>query len=180
MNIFYLDTDPKTCAKMHNDKHVVKMILEYAQLLSTAHRINDGEMYIGKTENTGRNVKRWKLEDPLMEKVLYKATHVNHPSTVWTRESKYNYSYIYFLFCALCDEYTHRYGKVHMTDTKLRSALGKPPKNFPKCTPTTMPQCMPDYCKVEGDSIQAYKNYYINEKASFNVYTKREKPEWLK
>jgi hypothetical protein len=179
MNIFYLDKDPKVCAQMHNDKHVVKMILEYAQLLSTAHRINDGEMYIGKTENTGRNVKRWKHPNPVMEETLYKATHVNHPSAVWTRQSKYNYSYIYFLFCALCDEYTYRYGKVHLTDTKLRSALGKPPKNFKENIKTPMPQCMPDYCKVEGNSIQAYKNYYINEKSSFNVYTKREKPEWL-
>ena len=42
MNIFYLDEDPVTCARMHVDKHVVKMIVEYAQLLSTAHRVVDG------------------------------------------------------------------------------------------------------------------------------------------
>ena len=62
MNIFYLDPDPKTCAEMHVNKHVVKMIIEYAQLMSTAHRILDGQEYIDKTAN-GRNIKRWRLDD---------------------------------------------------------------------------------------------------------------------
>ena len=48
MNIFYLDTSPKTCAEMHCDKHVVKMIIEYAQLMSTAHRLLDGVQDIEK------------------------------------------------------------------------------------------------------------------------------------
>ena len=43
MNIFYLDTNPALCAEYHCDKHVVKMIIEYAQMLSTAHRVIDGE-----------------------------------------------------------------------------------------------------------------------------------------
>ena len=42
MNIFYLDKEVVPCAQMHLDKHCVKMILEYAQLLSTAHRVLDG------------------------------------------------------------------------------------------------------------------------------------------
>ena len=51
MNIFYLDKDPAVSASMHLDRHVVKMCTEYAQLLSTAHRLLDGELYIGKTKN---------------------------------------------------------------------------------------------------------------------------------
>jgi hypothetical protein len=43
MNIFVLDTNPAKAAKYHNNKHCVKMILETAQLLSTAHRIIDGK-----------------------------------------------------------------------------------------------------------------------------------------
>jgi hypothetical protein len=62
MNIFYLDPNPKICAEMHVDKHVCKMVIEYAQLLSTTHRVLDGEMYIGKTVNN-RNIKRWLLLD---------------------------------------------------------------------------------------------------------------------
>ena len=71
MNIFYLDRDVKTCATYHNDKHVVKMILEYAQLLSTAHRMLDGKEYIDAS--SGRRIKRWRLEDDQMENMLYKA-----------------------------------------------------------------------------------------------------------
>ena len=80
MNIFYLDPDPKTCAQMHCDKHVTKMIIEYSQLMSTAHRVIDGEEYIDNS--SGRKIKRWKLSD-IREDVLYKATHINHPSAIW-------------------------------------------------------------------------------------------------
>ena len=111
MNVFYLDRDPVTAAKMHCDKHVVKMIIEYAQLMSTAHRVLDGEMYYGLTKN-GRKIKRWKLNSN-MEDILYKASHINHPSAIWARQSNNNYNWLYCLFTALCDEYTHRYGKVH-------------------------------------------------------------------
>jgi hypothetical protein len=86
MNIFYLDNDPQVCAEMHNDKHCVKMILEYCQLLSTAHRIIDGTETMAKSK-TGRNVKRWVLDDE-RESLLYSATHINHPSAVWCREQK--------------------------------------------------------------------------------------------
>ena len=94
MNIFYLDNDPKVCAQMHLDKHVVKMILEYCQLLSTAHRVLDGTEVMGKSK-TGRNVKRWILPDK-REEIVYSATHINHPSAVWARQSAMNY---YWLYC---------------------------------------------------------------------------------
>ena len=81
MNIFYLHNDPKICAEQHCDKHVVKMILEYAQLLSTAHRVLDGTMYYEPSRRTGRMVKRYYLKD--QRKDLYQATHMNHPSAVW-------------------------------------------------------------------------------------------------
>ena len=177
MNVFYLDSNPVIAAQMHNDKHVVKMIIEYAQLMSTAHRVLDGELYYGLTKN-GRKIKRWKVGDN-MEGVLYKASHINHPSAIWARSSNNNYNWLYCLFCALCDEYTHRYGKVHMTDTKLRDVLKTPPMNIPVSYKTQPPQAMPDDVKVQGDSISAYKNYYINYKSGFNKYTKRKTPTWL-
>jgi len=71
MNIFYLDHNPKTCAEQHCDKHVVKMIIEYAQLMSTAHRILDGKEYYDLTANN-RKIKRWLLPDK-REDVLMKA-----------------------------------------------------------------------------------------------------------
>ena len=77
MNIFYLDHDVRKCAEMHNDKHVVKMILEYAQLLSTAHRFLDGVPTVGKSK-TGRKKTTYILSNEL-DSVLYSATHINHP-----------------------------------------------------------------------------------------------------
>lgn len=177
MNVFYLDRDPKISAQMHCDKHVVKMIIEYAQLMSTAHRVLDGELYYGLTAN-GRKIKRWRLNSN-MEGVLYKASHVNHPSAIWARSSNNNYNWLYCLFCALCDEYTFRYGKTHATDALLREVLATPPMNIPVGYKTQPPQAMPDDVKVEGDSLSAYKNYYINYKSGFNKYTKREVPTWL-
>ena len=176
MNIFYLSSDPVECAKMHCDKHVVKMIIEYAQLLCTAHRIIDGELYIGKTK-TGRNVKRWRLKGT-REDTLYLASHVNHPSAVWTRMSMKNYMWLFKLFAACCDEYTYRYGKVHMTDEKLRRVLRHPPNNIPLTELTEMPQAMPDHCKMSSP-IDAYRNYYIQEKRGFARWTNREMPQWF-
>ena len=74
MNIFELHENPNVCAEMHCDKHIVKMPIEYAQLLSTAHRVLDGTEYIGETK-TGRKAKRWRLDDE-RENHLYKASHV--------------------------------------------------------------------------------------------------------
>jgi len=84
MNIFYLDNHTHRCAKQHCDKHVVKMIIEYAQLLSTAHRVIDGIEYTDLSKN-GRRIKRWKMvKNSNMEETLYKAAMVNHPSAVWS------------------------------------------------------------------------------------------------
>lgn len=176
MNLFYLDKDPVKAAKMHNDKHVVKMILEMAQMLSTAHRVLDGEQYTDLSKN-GRRIKRWKLNEN--EELVYKATHVNHPSAAWIRETSTNYKFAYDLFLALCNEYTYRYGKTHLTQTKLEKILAKTPNNIPQGPMTKVPQAMPDHCKDE-DSVTAYRTYYILEKGSMLKYTRRQKPSWIK
>ena len=165
MNIFYLNEDPKQCAREHIDKHVVKMIIEYAQLMSTAHRMLDGTEYWDKTK-AGRRIRRWKLEDR-REEQLYKASHINHPDAQWVRQTTGNYAYLWQLFNALCNEYTYRYGRVHETDRKLRGVLICPPQNLKEGDMTEPPQCMPDHCK-HSDVITAYKNYYIQEKKSFS------------
>jgi hypothetical protein len=175
MNIFYLNEDTKECARQHLDKHVVKMILEYAQLLSTAHRLLDGYEYEGKS-NSGRKAMRWKLEDS-RDETLYLASHMNHPSGIWCRENLSNYQWLYNLWRDLMKEYTFRYGKHHVAE-KLISYLDNPPKNIKTGDITPMPQCMPEHYKVPGDSIQAYHNYYIGDKQSFAVWTNRPIPEW--
>jgi hypothetical protein len=164
MNIFYLHNDPVKCAEMHNDKHCIKMILEYCQLLSTAHRILDGTETQAKSK-TGRNVKRWVLNNE-MENIYYSATHISHPSAVWARQSGANYDWLVHLLMALCKEYTYRYGKVHKCEQiGLVQALRIHPKNIPNDRVFTEPTpAMPEDVKISGDSIASYRNYYINNK----------------
>ncbi len=157
MNIFVLDYDPTIAAQYHCDKHVVKMILESAQLLCTAHHVLDSQKH----------------------KYLYKKTHVNHPCAKWVRQSMYNYDWVYSLFVALCKEYTHRYGKKHLCETKLLDVLAVPPSNIPTCLLTDYVCCMDDQYKISKDPVENYQNYYKLSKAGILNYTNREKPDWI-
>lgn len=176
MNIFYLDENFETAAKMHLDKHVVKMIIEYAQLMSTAHRMLDGDQYID--DSSGRRIKRWRHPNDNMDGVLYKASHINHPSAVWARETFTNYLWLYSLWQELCKEYTHRYGRVHLTQEKLEDILSLPPQNIKDGPFTKMPQAMPDDVKMPN-SIDAYRNYYRTYKMDMSRYTNRDRPEFM-
>lgn len=169
MNIFYVSHPPANCARQHPDKHVVKMILEYSQLLSTTHRILDGTQYAGKTA-TGRNVKRWRLDHEVRDHVMYAATHINHPSCVWVRQSNSNYEWLHQLLVELCREYTYRYGKIHKCERiGLVDLLSTPPVNIPLGEFTAPTPAMPDECKVLNDSMASYRNYYNNFKTHLGL-----------
>ena len=155
MNIFYLDRDPVVAAQMMCDKHVIKMILESAQMLSTAHRVLDGDDYADRYG-------------------LYKMAHKNHPSTKWVRSGGLNYLWLYKHMRGLMQEYTYRYGKIHASE-RLNMGLSGCPQNMPDVDFTDPPQCMPDYCKGEN-TVLAYQNYYILEKSGFAKWTKRPEP----
>ena len=158
MNIFYLDRDPVKCAMMHCDKHVVKMILEYAQLLSTAHHVIDVEPSID----------------------CYRATHKNHPSAVWVRENRSNYQWLRELLDNLLVEYTFRYGKIHKTESSgVYDNLRKIPCGLRVGRFTEPPQCMPDYCKAP-DPVIGYRNYYIKEKSYMARWKNTDSPLWYK
>ena len=143
MNIFYLDKDPVKAAKLQYNKHVVKMILESAQMLCAAHHV-----YGSKEQK---------------ENVPYKLAHKNHPSTIWTRTNNRNYMWLYWHMIALGDEYTKRYGKTHLSITKCAEILSLAPRGMRNKPFEQPPQCMPDEYK-DKCSIQAYWNYYIGEK----------------
>src|SRR5210317_94813 len=179
MNIFILDNDPVIAAQEQCDKHVVKMIVESAQMLSTVHRMLDGVMERRPSES-GAMLQYWKLNDQ-RENILYKACHFNHPSTIWTREGCCNYTWHYKHFIALCDEYTYRYGKVHSTDTKLRIALQQIPTNIPEkhMTPFKLAMGSNPECMLE-DAVESYRRFYETKQKRFTmVWTKRPVPKWF-
>jgi hypothetical protein len=144
MNLFYLDRDPVVAASYHYDKHKVKMVLEAAQMLCTAHHCYGSSMQKAN--------------------VPYKQAHLNHPSTIWVRRSRTTYLWAYEYMIALGKEYTKRYGKEHLTITKCRDFLSTPPIHVQGDEWVEPPQCMPDEYKVQGDSISAYWNYYEQDK----------------
>jgi hypothetical protein len=175
MNIFYLDSDPQRCATQHVDKHVVKMVLEYAQLLSTAHRILDGTVRVMLSQS-GRQKKVYWLSDE-RDSVLYTATHINHPSAIWTRQSKENYQWLFKLYVELMREYTHRYGKEHACG-RLQTYLSACPQKIPQGVFSEPTPAMPDAYRVAGNAIASYRNYYLGDKCHLFSWKNRERPFW--
>lgn len=189
MNIFFLNSDAKTCAEMHVNKHVTKMCIEYPQLLSTAHRVLDGTEYIDLTAN-GRRIKRYRLSDE-RESVLFKATHLNHPSAIWCRENLSNYLWLYSMWTHLLDEYTYRYGKIHAC-ARLKDVLRFAPTKIAPGEFFAPTPAMPSELKVLADKptpgrkydvLKSYHNYYNVEKRSFANWTgktgSRPIPSWF-
>jgi hypothetical protein len=178
MNIFYLDKDPKLAAQYHCDKHVVKMILESAQLLCTAHRVLDGVEGV-KLSSNNRRIKIWTLND-WREDELYKTAHYNHPCAVWVRKSVHNYKWLTELGDALLREYAQRYAKGHGCIDVLNTCKNFIPDSMPKAEFTDPPQAMDLYpqCKVPGDTVQAYRNYYKEIKSEIAEWRYSPKPYW--
>jgi hypothetical protein len=181
VNIFYLSEEPREAAQMMVDKHVVKMILESAQLLSTAHRVIDGapvEVTI-KHPDTGklRKKKVWVLGDSRND-IIYNATHINHPSAIWCRQSVENYNWLVDHFYGLMDEYTYRYGKVHKS-SEIAYYIQSPPYNLRDWDMTKMPCAMDKEYIISDDSVTNYRNYYKIGKQRLHTWTKRNPPDWI-
>lgn len=154
MNIFYLDHDPALAAQYACDKHVVKMILETAMILSTNMRIMGVE---------------WG----------YQRSYENHPCTKWARQSLDNWRWLGSYGIRLCMEYTYRYNKVHKSAAIIGGAC--PPVLALEWLPiprTPVPLCMPSVYKHD-DPVKAYRDYYISEKYEMLSYTTRVVPDWL-
>ena len=180
MNLFVLSECPVESAEMMCDKHIPKMIVEAAQMLSTAHRMVDGYVQKKPSKSGKRIVNGYVHPNSNLDGVLYNAVHHQHPCTVWTRESKANYEWHYKHFLALCSEFKHRFGKQHLTEQKLAEVLKTPPINISNTTLTEFPQAMKAYpeCMVEGNAVQAYRNYYHVSKSFAKWEKGRPAPSW--
>jgi hypothetical protein len=166
MNIFFVDKNPRLAAQALCDKHVVKMTLESAQILSTVLRgLGDQSVF------------------------LYKPTHGNHPCVIWARTNKANYKWLVRHAKALSEEYTFRYGKVHKSSRIIDYCYENIPymeyipflQNLPDSNTISPPaQAILKKFKHE-DPVDAYRQYYIHEKLKKMVciWTKRPKPNWL-
>jgi len=170
MNLFLLSLDRQQCVRWYADKHIVKMILELAQLLYGVW---------GVLENP-----EWRNFAPSGS---YKVTHKNHPIALWMRESKENYKFAASYAHPMLAEYSRRYKKIHACARHLDWLVPNIPSNLPDGPLTQMPQAMPDEFKIRDgcgtmeDTVLAYRAYYIGFKVK-NIritYTDTEWPEWL-
>lgn len=156
MNIFVLSTDPEAAAREQCDRHVVKMILESAQMLCTI-RNEQG------------------LDSP------YKSFNPKHPCTIWTGATAANYEWLIEHALFLCDEYTQRYGKIHKSQSIIEMCLeGMGSITFPGEGLLPFAQCMPEEYK-DPDPVVAYRRFYVKEKAYFAQWKKRphSEPAWF-
>lgn len=158
MNIFVLDTDPRQAAKFHCDAHVVKMVLESAQLLCTL---------LPK------------------ETTPYKHTHVNHPCAVWARQTEGNYEWLLDLALGLADEFRYRRGREHASYEVIRECEREYIWIFNRSEPRQeFAQVVPIEYRAP-DPVEAYRAYYRHKKQSWAAlgremkYTKRKEPSWL-
>ncbi len=153
MNIFILDRNIRTCARYHADQHVIKMILESAQMLCAVINQTGGS-------------------------APYKSTHLNHPCTLWAGRSLSNWLWLQRLTLALNDEYRYRYRKT--VDHKSAAIVRQLPLPcIDDLGLTEFAQVMPEQYRVPGDGVLAYRRFYIAEKAHFASWTRRRPPRWF-
>jgi hypothetical protein len=158
MNIFFLSYSAKRAAWYHCNRHCVKMIVETMQMLSTCVRL------LYDTDN----------------EILYKITHVNHPTCVWVRTSKENFEWTIKFARFLCQEYTFRYNKIHKSQAILEYIISiKDLIIFENTDYTEPPLCMPDMYKTD-DLVESYRNYYLGDKSRFAQWKIRDIPYWYK
>jgi len=170
MNIFFLSKKVSRCARWHCDKHVVKMILETAQLLYTAHWVlEEGEPDFSSAPCR------------MGGEVGYKPIrNVRHPSALWVRESLRHYMWLADLGVALCAEYRHRFGKEkeHRCEEHIFWLWAHPPAALADHGWRQPPQAMPDIWR-RHDSVAAYRAYYLGGKAHILTYSGRAVPHWI-
>jgi len=163
MNIFVTSNCSKLSAQALDNKRVVKMVLETAQLLSTAIFINSGAAY----DN------------------LYKPTHLKHLCTIWTAETIGNWNWLFRHFVALCEEYSFRYNKQHASE-KISPYLLKHRTDIKSGSMTAFANCTrSESIKVDfkhiTDTCAAYKQYLLAKwyhDKSPPKWTSREPPSW--
>lgn len=155
MNIFVLSESPKESAEMMMNKHVVKMPTESMQMIST-------------------NLNHLGIDSP------YKPVMLNHPCTIWSRTNKNNAKWLVNHCKYLCQEYTKRYNKTHKIEELLEEYSEQIQAMFealPDEKLTPFAQAMPDKYRNEN-AVEAYRQYYLNEKWYFAEWSPASMPDW--
>lgn len=190
MNIFYTHPNPHKCANEHCNVHQVKMILEYTQLLSTAHRMSDGvltkvrllplagisvvkNVYLHKSDKCSAQHDGILL---LYSTVLLLDTHHNHPSAVWVRQSVENYAWLYQCLMQLHKLYSDRTGKEHKLRSLAITTLRYPPELLACNGFSEPPVAAPEQFKDMVSSVGVCAAYHAYLRYKFSEWLSRDKP----
>lgn len=151
MNIFYLHPNIETCALLHCDKHVIKMQVEYSQMILTTYNLHG-------------------IETP------YKSTHINHPSTKWVRQSKHHINYLINLLFLLEKEWQYRYqhNKSHKSVSIVRNIITNFSIELPDIEFIEPPCCMPRELILFDEVYKNYQFYYLQNKKHMLKWTNRQ------
>ena len=163
MNIFAIEPksdgsiDWTQSALSHDNFRVNKMIIESCQMLSTT------------AKTFGYDTR-------------YKMSHLNHPSTIWARQSLPNFNNLLHLASVLRIEFGRRHNKfAHGCDDVIRSMANLSrdssfAKHFPSTHETELPLCMPQEYK-SADVVESYRRFFAN-KPNLRYYSK-DVPSWI-
>lgn len=156
MNIFITSPNVKECATMLDDRRLVKMVTETAQMLSAALARHNA-------------------------KPFYKTTHANHPCTKWVGDTRANFFWTIFLLQELNQEYVRRYNKTvsHLAYAKAYDACISQVCKIPDGKLTPFPNC--SLFKDEQNVFEAYKKTMIVKWSEFKCpprWTQTIKPRW--
>jgi hypothetical protein len=162
MNIFISDIDYTIAARNLDDRRLVKMVLETAQLLCSALHLNNADVSIP-----------------------YKLTHKNHPCTKWAAESEGNFNWLAYHGMALAEEYEYRYGRRHKCRDIIFFAFcfshclpEKPLQPFPNCTVNKVKGISFKHVENTVDAYKLYLSARWDTDSKLPKWTKRTKPEW--
>lgn len=175
MNIFFLSFNTTKAAQQHADKHVVKMILESAQLLWTAQFIAyAAQNMLPPLESAPMNKQKTQRG--------YRPTHRNHPCAKWVRETLANYRWLCSLATELIAEYHYRYpmSPPHACEEHIAWLTANPPP-LPDTQLTWPALAMPDEYKISKNPTACYRAFYKGSKQARGItqYTRRPAPSWL-
>lgn len=186
MNLFLLDEDLDKCAQAHIDKHVSKMQLQAAQMLTTAIWVDKFLGFIPRNLTKQQLIiinKQKKQQPSIQERTFtrYLPTHINHPSTVWVRSSLQNYKWTFNYIAALNDQCAYR-GYKSPSVSFLEVCRLPQPEHMQDLGLTQFALAMKAYpqCVVQGNPIQSYRNFYRADKKQFATWKNRQKPNWWK
>jgi len=180
MNIFALSKDPVESAQEMLDKHVVKMPTETCQMLHTNGLFNEYVERYGK-EPSLRQLKDYHEE---VESTLMKPAMLNHPSTIWARQSIHNTMWLFEHGIALCKEFEFRYGKEHGSYSRMLQTPMEYDADSTLATPVSI--AMFDVYRIPNSYgkhcweyvIDSYRHYYLEGKWKFAEWRENRMPKW--